>query len=216
MWAGLKAWWWGIIHFNQRGYAYIWGNAIWFALSLPLITAPAAWAGLVKMAYRAHNQPTTDLRDLWDGFKENLLRGMVMTVLNIVIVGINVWNLLAYRYNEEMAVIGLRVLWVTVLMLWFTVQLYMWPLFYQMEKPMLLGAMRNALVMIVFNPLFTLGLWVGIALLVAFSTIFPVAWMLLTAGMLAAIANTAVLDRLRAAGYTGEVEQNLSDSTTRL
>jgi hypothetical protein len=63
------------------------------------------------------------------------------------------------------------------------------------------------------NPIFTIGLWVGLVILIAFSMVFPVAWMLLTVGMLAAIANTAVLDRLRAVRYN---DQNLSDSTIGL
>jgi uncharacterized membrane protein YesL len=213
VWAGLKAWWRGIAHFNQRGYAYIWANVIWFVLSLPLITAPAAWAGLVKMTHRAQSSPTTDLRDVWEGFKENLVRGIIMAALNALVIGINVWNLLAYRYDDGATVIALRVVWLTVLFVWLTVQVYMWPLFYEMEHPTLFGAMRNAFVMLLLNPIFTIGLWVGLVILIAFSMVFPVAWMLLTVGMLAAIANTAVLDRLRTVRYN---DQNLSDSTIGL
>jgi hypothetical protein len=61
--------------------------------------------------------------------------------------------------------------------------------------------------MILLNPLFTLGLWLGVALILAFSMVFFIAWVLLTAGALAAVANSAVLNRLGAAGYTpGQAE----------
>lgn len=212
MWAGFKAWWRGIIYFNQQGWAYIWANMLCVALSLPIITAPAAWAGLMKMAYHAQHEPSTDLRNVWDGFKEHFGRGLVLALLNLVILGINGWNLFAYRLMEGETAVALRVVWVGVLLLWFTVQLYLWPLFFSMEKPTLLGAMRNALVMIWLNPLFTAGLWLGMGLLIVFSTFFPVAWFLLTPGMLAVISTTAVLDRLRAAG----LRQNLPDSAIRL
>jgi uncharacterized membrane protein YesL len=211
VWAGVKAFWRGIVHFNQRGYAYIWANVIWVVLSLPIVTAPAAWAGLVRMTHNAQRHPSTDLRDVWDGFKVHFRQGIVMGMLNLLIVGINVWNLLAYSQAEGVTAIALRVVWVAILFVWFTVQLYMWPLFYEMEQPTLFGAMRNAAVMLVLNPLFTLGLWLGIVVLVVLSTFFPVAWFLLTVGMLAAIANTAVLDRLRAGGY-----KNLPDTAIRL
>jgi hypothetical protein len=55
--------------------------------------------------------------------------------------------------------------------------------------------------MIVLNPLFVLGVWLGLSLILAFSMVFFIAWALLTGGALAAIVNSAVLDRLARAGY---------------
>jgi hypothetical protein len=70
-----------------------------------------------------------------------------------------------------------------------------------METPTLVGAFRNAAVMILLNPFFTLGVWLGVIVVVVLSTAFPAAWFLLTGAALAAIANSAVQDRLRAAGH---------------
>jgi uncharacterized membrane protein YesL len=201
MFSGLKAFWRGILHLNHRGYVYVWANVLWVFLSLFIITAPAAWAGLMKMSHHAYYHPSTDIHDFWDGFKENFKRGLVLTLLNFIIIGINIWNLAAYRESVGVGVIALRLVWLSVLWVWFTVQLYMWALFYEMETPTLWGAMRNALVMLVLNPFFTLGLWLGLILLLIFSTVLPVSWLLLTGGALAAIANSAVRDRLQNAGY---------------
>lgn len=201
MFAGLKAWWRGLAHLNHRGYIYIWANVLWFILSLPLVTAPAAWAGLVKMSGLAYQYPSTDIHDFWQGFKENLKTGLVMALLNLVVVGINFSNLAAYASSEGVGAVSLRVLWISVLWLWFATQFYMWPLLFEMKQPTLLGAMRNAVVMVVLNPFFTLGLWIGIILLVMLSTAFGAAWLLLTGSALAAIANSAVTDRLQTAGY---------------
>jgi hypothetical protein len=77
----------------------------------------------------------------------------------------------------------------------------MWPLFYRMEHPTLIRSMRNAVVMMFLNPLFTMAIWIGVALIVFLSTVLFPAWILLTGGALAAIANGAVLDRLEAAGF---------------
>lgn len=201
MLSGIKAFWHGILHLNHRGYVYVWANVLWACLSLLIIPAPAAWAGLMKMSHRAYRHPSTDIHDFWDGFKENFKRGLLLTLLNVVIVGINVWNLAAYRDSSGIGVIGLRIVWLSVLWVWFTVQLYMWALFYEMETPTLWGAMRNALVMIVLNPMFTIGLWLGVTLVLIFSTMLPITWLLLTGGALAAIANSAVQNRLQNAGY---------------
>ena len=201
MLAGLLAGWRGMRHLEQRGYIYIWGNLWWFVLSLPIVTAPAAWAGLMHLSYVAHRSPGVNMDAFWEGFRANLRRGLVLGVLNVVVVGVNVVNLWGASGQSGLGYDALRAVWLLVLALWFTLQLYLWPVFYTMEQPTLWGALRNAGVMILLNPLFTLGLWLGVLLVLAFSTIFFIAWALLTAGALAAVANTAVLDRLMAAGY---------------
>jgi uncharacterized membrane protein YesL len=200
--AGLLTCWRGFRHLNHRGYIYIWANLLWVLLSLPIVTAPAAWAGLIKMSHIAYTERHADLADFWDGFKENLRRGLVMTALNIVVVGINISNLAAYQNQSGLLFLALRWLWIVALLVWFTLQLYMWPLLYQMKQPNLRGAMRNAVIMMLFNPGFTIGLWIGIAVIIVFSTVLVGAWLLLTGGLLAAIATGAVLDRLALSGLS--------------
>lgn len=198
--AGLHVCWRGFRHVNHRGYIYIWANLLWVLLSLPIVTAPAAWAGLIKMSHTAYTESHADLNDFWQGFKENLWRGFVMAVLNIVVIGINLSNLAAYQTQTSILFLVLRWLWILALFFWVTLQLYMWPLYYEMQRPTLRGAMRNALVMMLHNPGFTLGLWIGMALIIIFSTVLVAAWLLLAGGLLAAIVTGAVLDRLTVSG----------------
>lgn len=201
MWAGLRAVWRGLRHLNHRGYIYIWANVLWVVCSLPLVTAPAAWAGLVYMSHVAHDSPSATIRDFWDGFRANLRRGLVLALLNAVVIVINVSNLIVYQHMRGVEFIALRIFWLAALLLWFAFQLYLWPLFYEMESPRLAGAARNALVMMALNPLFTLGLWLGILLIALASTVLAASWFLLTGSLIAAIAVTAVRDRLIAGGY---------------
>lgn len=201
MLAGLWAGWHGIRHLEQRGYIYIWGNLLWFALSLPLVTAPAAWAGLMHLSYVAHRRPDVNLDAFWEGFRANFRQSLVLGVLNVIVIGVNVVNIWGTQQQSGLGYDLLRALWLLVLAFWITLQLYVWPLYYAMEQPGLAGALKNAAVMIVLNPLFTLELWLVLALMIAFSTIFFIAWVLLTGGALAAVINSAVLDRLNRAGY---------------
>ncbi len=186
-------------HVNHRGYIYIWANIAWVALTLPVVTAPAAWAGLVRMSQSAYTTPTADFQDFWAGFRENLGRGVLISLLNLAVVGVNLSNLQAYRTQVGFDL--LRVIWLGTLVIWFGAQFYMWPIFYRMERPTLTGSMRNAMVMMLLNPGFTLVVWMGITLIIILSTLLFPAWVLLTGGTLAAIANSAVLDRLEAAGF---------------
>jgi uncharacterized membrane protein YesL len=196
----LRAWWRGLRHLNHRGYIYIWANILWFVLSLPLITAPAAWAGLVNMSRKAYMQPTADLHDFWEGFRENLGRGAVMAVANLLFIGINVVNLLAYREQNTPAAVALRGVWLLALIAWAAVQMYLWPLLYELQQPSLLGALRNAAVMALLNPVYTLTLLIGVALVGLVSAVLVAAWPLLTGGLLASVITFAVFDRLAAAG----------------
>lgn len=194
--AALKVFWLALRHLNQRGYLYIWANFAAVVCSLPVVTAPAAWAGLVRLSYQEHVTGVASLEDFRDGFIQNLGRGLLLSLLNAIIIGINVVNLLSYSGQTGLLVMVLRMVWLLTLALWFSIQFYMWAIFYHMEQPTLWGAMRNALLMILLNPLFTLVLWLGIALLLAVSSLFVVAWLLLTISALAVIATQAALNRL--------------------
>lgn len=199
--AVLRVYWRTIRHLNLRGYVYVWANLLWLLLSLPLITAPAAWAGLMRLSHKAQTQPHADLNDFWEGFRANLLRGALIAVLTFGIVFINVTNLLAFRASTEPLVMPMRVIWISIIVFWLSMQLYLWGLLEEMEQPTLIGGLRNAALMVLQNPLYTLGLWPGILLLVALSMIFIPAWFLLTGSAIAALGTSATLDRLRAAGY---------------
>ena len=198
---GLRAGWHGYQHLQYRGYQYIWANLFWIALSLPVFTVPAAYAGLVRFSYHLHRHPSVPFDEFWQGFRENLRRGLIIAILNVIIIVVNLSNLIAYQGSSGAGVTVLRVVWLLALLGWFAIQLYVWPLLYAMENPSLKGAYRNALVMIILNPLFTLGVWLFCAIVLVLSTVLPVAWLLLTGSALAAIGNTAVQDRLRAAGF---------------
>jgi uncharacterized membrane protein YesL len=183
-------------HLNHRGYIYVWGNLLAVVCSIPIVTAPAAWAGLVKMSYNAHFSPTSDINDFWSGFKENLGRSLVMTALNLLIIVVNLTNLYAYQMQNDLGTNLMRVVWVGALFIWFTVQFYMWPIFYHMQTPTLLGAMRNALVMLYLNPFFTLIVWLGVVVVVGLSIVLIPAWVLITISTLVCFATGAALDRM--------------------
>lgn len=190
----------GLQHLQHRGYQYVWINFFWLLLSLPIITAPAAYAGLVRFSYVAHRQPSVSFDEFWQGFRENLKRGALIGLLNLIVVVVNVGNLVSYQTDSSGGVVLLRVVWLIALVGWFAAQIYVWPLLNAMENPSLKGAYRNAGVMMLLNPLFTLGIWFVCAAVIVLSTALPVAWLLVTGSALASIANAAVQSRLLSAG----------------
>jgi hypothetical protein len=200
MLAGLRAGWRGLRHLQNRGYLYIWANVFWALLTVLVITAPAAWAGLVRMSYRLHRQPSASLDDFWQGFRQNFRRTIPLALFNALFLIITISNWINYANRDGVGFAILRSIWVISLIAVFTFQFFGWCFFFAMQQPSLLGAARNAGVMVIQNPLFTLGILLVAATLMIVSVFLPAAWFLLTGGALAAIANSAVLDRLRAVG----------------
>jgi uncharacterized membrane protein YesL len=165
-------------------------------LSLPLVTMPAAWAALVRLSHLSQTSPSTDLHDFWDAFKENLGRGMIIAIISALILLINLSNLYSYREATGLLVWLMRGVWLATILTWFSLQIYLWVLFYEMEKPNLRIAFRNAFIMLLRHPFFTLGLWLGMLILAIVSSFLPVAWLLLTVSFFATLSATASLHHL--------------------
>ncbi|MBI5931936.1 MAG: DUF624 domain-containing protein [Chloroflexi bacterium] len=187
----------GMNSVRLNGYAYIWGNLAFLLLSLPIITAPAAYSALVRVAHETQTQPSTaDLGLFWETFRANFWRALPWGVANLAFVGITFSNFLAYNNVPGFTVYILRLAWLAASLGWWGVVLYTWTLFYEMENPSVWGATRNALVMTLKNPLFTLAVVLGVTLLSVISTVLTMLWILLTWSVIAAIGTAAVLDRL--------------------
>ncbi len=205
--AALFVCWRTLVQLHHRGYVFVWANVLWFLLSIPIITGPAAWAGLVRMSRRGYLEPTTGLDDFWQGFRENLTRGIGLALLNALIIGVNLSNLWSYANAPGVLAVALRWVWLLVLFFWLALQLYLWPLYYEMKQPTLLGAMRNAALMILLNPLFTLVIMLVAGAVALLSTGLGAPWLLITGGLLAALGTGAVLDRLIVAGLRPPLPQ---------
>jgi uncharacterized membrane protein YesL len=197
MWQGLKAAGRGLGNFRALGYAYVWTNLAFVALSLPIITLPAAFSALMRVGHLAHTDPSeADLSAFWDTFRANLLRSLPWGIAHALFALINFNNLFAYAPIDSPIVMALETIWLIAAAVWLGVLFYTWPIYYEMSRPTLIGATRNALIMALQNPLYTLALLAVIVALSVISTVLIACWLLLTWGAFAAIANAAVLDRL--------------------
>jgi uncharacterized membrane protein YesL len=194
--AVLRVYWRSLKHLYLRGYIYVWANLLWVALSIPIITAPAAWAGLVHVSYKAQTQPTVSLEDFWEGFKANLPRDTLIGLLTALVLFVNYSNLYAYPFNGEVTRTLLNVVWFSAMLLTISLYFYLWVILEQMVTPTLLGGIFNALLMVLKNPFFTLGILLGIVVIMGISTVLFPLWFLLTGSSIAVLTTTAVLDRL--------------------
>jgi uncharacterized membrane protein YesL len=196
--AGLRTVLRGLNDVRQQGYIYIWANLAFVALSLPVVTLPAAYAALCRVAHQTQTEPRSPepLELFWETFKSLLWTalpwGLAMAGSAFIILS----NMFAYADVPGVPVQALRMTWLLGMILWMALLLFTWPIYYEMAEPNVWGAARNAAVMVLRNPLFTAAVIVIVLFLVVVSTLAIVAWLLLSFGAVAAIGSAAVIDRL--------------------
>src|SRR5947209_6033076 len=125
--SALRVIWRGIGQFERYGWLYVLANLLAVALSLPIVTMPAAFAGLSRLSYTAQTSHTTDMGSFWAGFRSALRRGVVIGVANVVVLGILIANFWSYRQQSGLLIGALRTIWMIILIGWLMVQLYLWP-----------------------------------------------------------------------------------------
>jgi len=194
--AALRIFWRSIVQFEHYGWLYVLANILSIALSLPIITAPAAFAGLSHMSHVSQTSSTTTIGEFWIGFRAALPRSIVIGLINLAIVVMLAVNIIYYSVQTGILFVFLRAIWLIILIGWLGIQLYLWPILDEMETPTLRGGLRNAGVMVLQNPVFSLMLLLMVGVFVVLSTVLLAPWMLVTNSILACIANAAVLDRL--------------------
>jgi uncharacterized membrane protein YesL len=147
------------------------GNILWLLLSLPIVTWPAATAGLFYLVRRVVQEEMeatlqeARLGDFWDGFREYWLRSSVLSVIDLAGLGLIAVALVFYWGSTEeplrwlvgpIGLIGLA---------WITAQLYVYPLLLERTESSPLAIMREALLMALGYPLSSLSLLVTVTVL---------------------------------------------------
>jgi len=197
MGAALRAIFQALNDVRQNGYAYIWANVAFCALCLPVVTAPAAYSALCHVVRAARvNSSEADLSLFWEVFRANLWRAMPWGLAHLVFIVVNLSNLSAYAGRPEPIWVGMRVIWWAATLVWWGVFQYTWFLYEEMEHPSLWGATRNALVMVLLNPFFTLTIFAAQMIIFVLSIVMPPTFVLLTFGITVAISSAAVQNRM--------------------
>ena len=95
---------------------------------------------------------------------------------------------------------ALRAIWLGAIVFWMALMMYLWPSYYALEKPSVIGALRNAALMLALNPVFTAFNIAGLGLVALLSIVVPPFALLLAFSFSAIVSTVAARDRLAAAG----------------
>lgn len=171
-------------------------NLFWFLLCLPVVTAPAAFAALYYVAELASREQPIRRRDFWAGFRQYLVKGTLLGLLDLLIVGVALVNLIFY--NQMQSAIGpiLRVVWIVLGVFWGAAQVYLFPMLAVQLEPKVFWALRNAAMLTLAQPLFTLVVALQAVALIAGSVLFVIPLICIGMAATALFCCVAMNDRL--------------------
>jgi uncharacterized membrane protein YesL len=143
-------------------------NFIWLVCQLTIVLGGPATAALVYVAGRAADRELISLDDFWQGVRENFTAGLKWAVAQILVYGVLAFNLWFYAGRQGVAVLALRYAWTIMAIVWFAINLYFWPLYFEQVDRRFRTTLANASKMAFLNPNETIVYTIAALLLIAF------------------------------------------------
>ena len=213
-WEALKGLW-------EELFLLILMNIVTVLLALPVVTFPPALAGLWHAANLVAKGKSIHWSDYFEGFRNYFWKAWKLALLDILVAVIVFTNIRFYTPGiapfeiSPTLSLWLQALFVGIASLWLVIQVYPMALLLEQEDQRLRVALRNAAVLFVANPGFTIVLVVLLLVVAAVSTVFPVLWFVVTIALFAVVCNKAVLYLLEVyrerARAEAEASNELSD-----
>jgi uncharacterized membrane protein YesL len=184
-----------LIDLYVRSIDLITANVVWFLLSLPLITAFPATAGLYHaMNHFAHGRVGNG-RVVWEGFRAHFWLSWKWGLANLAVFGILWVNIQFYGSLDAGWAVWARAFLIILFMLWGVLQLYTFPLLLEQEDQRIRTALRNSMVLFIRRPLQTIGWALTVFTLALGSSAFlPITWIVITAALCLYFSNRATIE----------------------
>lgn len=192
LWNGLKIWW--------EAWVGLWlFGLVWVLCWATLVLGPPATFGFFYAVRRLIVEKETKWKHFYQPAKTYFFASWLWFLANLLVLYI-VFSNYVYYGRITISVGGiLKVLAVGVGILWIAVQFYALPYLMLLEKKSLLIAWKNGLFTILASPIFSLVLWVVIAVILFLHVmIFPI--FLAGPGLVVLLATIAVEDRIQKFG----------------
>lgn len=195
--AGINLAWWGIGFGLPVAVAYL--GLPWLGAVLLLFLLPPPTAGVYYYANRISREKSAAFELFWEGTKKYVVKSWLVAWLGLLVAALFVANVWFYGGFEGGWRVWVQGLFVSLLLYWMAAQMYLFPMLLNLKEEKLLLAIRNAVVLVVANPLFTLLLSLLLIATIVLSVVVVLPAVFLMIGMVALIANRAVVQLL--SGY---------------
>ncbi len=130
-------------------------NLIWLLAQLTIVLGPPATLGLYVVAQKVLNRELVGFGDFWQAVRGRFGRAWSWGAAQLVVYGVLGFNLLAYGNRSGVGFLALRYAWVLLLLAWFSLNLYYWPLNLAQSDRRFITTLSNAAKMVLLNPGFT-------------------------------------------------------------
>jgi uncharacterized membrane protein YesL len=168
-------------------------NILWFLLTLPVLTAFPAAAGLFYAANKVAHRRAANWRTFFEGFRQYFWKSYVWGLLILAVYFILFNAVFFYSEFKNYLGIFLTSLSITMIVIWTIAQLFTFPLLFEQEDQRIRIALRNSMVILIRRPIQTIILLVGVGAITFASIYFYPLWFFLTAGVIAYTTNRTVI-----------------------
>ena len=168
----------------------------WLSILLLLFLLPPSTAGVYYYAHELSHDGSASFSVFWEGTKKYLLKSWLVAWLGVLVAVALAANIWFYGGFEGGWVIWVQAFFLSLLVYWLATQIYLFPMLLSLKEEKLLLAIRNAALLVVTNPLFTLLLALLLVATIVLSVVVVLPAVFLTTGLVALVANRAVVQLL--------------------
>jgi len=179
------------------GFWVIWlSQLLWLIFSIPIITMPLAFAGMYSSVHAVAMGESTTWKTFFEGIKSHFKLAVRWSLINLIVIGVlafYIWFFSSnpYAFPRDLSN-AIEVLAVTILAMWLLTNQFTFPFMLVQEKPSMLQALRNSLVMFLKWPAMTFGFTVLILCSFVLAFAFRFFWVIFSASMPAFLACSCV------------------------
>jgi uncharacterized membrane protein YesL len=171
----------------------------WWLGTFLIGTAPMTTAGIQQAANRIANYKRVDFSFFWEGFRTNMGRGVLLFLVLLLTPPLIVFSI-SFYFGFEGWIVTLGVLMAWLLLVALLAGQYCYPLFWQQNSPGLTLVLRNALVIALRHPLYSILMLLFQIFLTVISMLLVVPLILLLPGLIALTQNFALVGVLQDLG----------------
>jgi uncharacterized membrane protein YesL len=163
-------------------------NLLALLLCIPVVTAPPALAALHNLGFHLATEKRIEIGQFWEGFRAFFVDSWKLAGLNLLvfaILGVDIWFYLG-RMRGAWQVLGYVGIW--MFLIWAVAQLYTFPLLVRQAERNFGRMLKNAVLLTLAHPIFSLTVAVLLILLLALSVVIPIFFILIGLAFVAVLS----------------------------
>lgn len=182
-------------------------SVVWWIGTMLILPAAPVTLGMHQVANRMANYRRVDSSMFWEAARSNIRRGWSLYLLNLLIPVIIIVSIYFYfNISGWFSLLAFVCLWLLLFVL--MIGQYLFPLFWQQDEPDIRLMIRNATLLALQHPLYTLLMLFFQLILIVISVAITLPLFLLTPALIAIAANFALTGMLQDMGLAPQPPQS--------